>query len=168
MKKLACFFLLFAVFSCYNERGDNTKNGNRKINEKVKPFKATIFDIDYSLGGSNQYIITEKDITILHRPGFIGAKDTIIYYKVLYPTETLMRISETYLDSLKERYVNSMPKDGTQILVKFKKQDKEKTISISNFYHPTIGQLIGLVNNLIPHKLKISYRKESMVHPDLR
>ena len=136
--------------------------------EELKPFNLTIVEADYSRGGSKKYVITEKDIKIIGRSGNVGQKDSTLFYKTLSPTDILKEISVIDLDSLKGEYRNRSVKDGKNLGIILKKQNKEKTVFIYHQYQVTIGELVELVNYLIPSNYKIIYKKEFLEHPGKR
>jgi len=106
--------------------------------------------------------LSNDELKIIFRSDLIGEKDSILFYKTLHPTDTLQKISDINLHSLKEYYSNDCVEDGSQVTVSFKINGKAKSVHLSNFYQEDVGEIIYLINSLVPNKYKIWYDKEKL------
>ena len=135
-----------------------------KIESKnIKPFEASVLNSDYSMAYSVLTILTNEKLQIVFKSDIVGEKDTVLFSKPLQPSDTLQQISNINLDSLKEYYSNDCISDGSQVTVTFKKNGKEKSIHLSNFYQDDVGKVIYLINSLVADKYKVWYDKEKLI-----
>jgi len=77
--------------------------------------------------------------------------------------ETLVKLSNINIDSLKKYYSNPCIRDGSQVIIKITKGRKSKVIQLDNYYQPDIGLAIELINSLVPEKYKIWYDKATLI-----
>ncbi len=108
-------------------------------------------------------VLTQKELKILLKGGLLGEKDSVLYSQYLLPSDTLEQISNLNLDSLKDYYSNDCMLDGSQVTVTFKKEGREKSVHLSNFYQEDIGKVLYLVNSLVADKYKVWYDKEKLL-----
>ena len=134
-----------------------------KSDKSIEPFLIEVINSDYSRAHSISLVLTNKSLKIIFRGGLEGEKDSILLTKNILPSDTLKKISEINLDDLKAYYSNDCIQDGSQITIKFHKSGKMKTIHLSNYYQTDIGEIIYLVNALVPTKYKIWYDKERLL-----
>ncbi len=127
----------------------------------MKPFEVTILNENYSMAYGTLIILTDKELKIFYKSGVIGEKDSLLFSNILSPSDTLVRISELDLNPLKGSYSNPCVEDGSQITVIIRKDGKQKEIRLGNYFQQDIGNLIFLVNMLVPEKYRVWYdRKE--------
>jgi hypothetical protein len=160
MKKTLKLLIIIALISC----GQNNKDSANQLKEiHLIPFQLIITDSDYSLAYGLQYVLTEKDLSIIFKGGIEGEKDTVLSLTDLQPTETLMNLSDLNLDRLNDYYTNPCIDDGSQISVNFKRGNKFKQIHLSNYYQKDIGLAIEFINGLVPEKYEIWYNKDKLL-----
>ena len=164
-KKIDKIFLLVAnlillMFLLHSDiKAQQTEN--RKI--EIKPFSATIVNSYYAEAYSVLIVLTNKQLKIIYKSDIVGTKDTVIFSKALQSSDTLKMISEIKIDQLKEYYTNPCIDDGSQVMVTIKKQNRSKSVQLSNYYQEDIGRIIYLINSLIPAKYKVWYDKEILI-----
>jgi len=142
--------------SCAQSTGKTT-------NTKIPPFELTVYDSDYSMAYSLQYVLTDKRLTIMFKSDLEGEKDTILFETQLSPNKALEHLSKIDIASLKESYENPCISDGSQISIKLLKDNKSKIVHLSNYYHYDVGIAIEIINTLVPEKYKIWYDKEVLL-----
>ena len=152
--------MIFA--SCAQGSGKLNYIGGDDLN--LKQFEITIYNSDYSMGYTLQYVLTEKDLKIIFIGGLEGEDDSTLFRVDIQPNVTLNKISNINLDSLQENYTNRCIEDGSQITVRLKKDSKIKMIHLSNYYQADIGLAIELINSLTPEKYKIWYDKKTLLN----
>ncbi len=123
----------------------------------------TVYDADYSMAYVFQYILTDKNLEIIFKGELEGEKDSTLFKIDLQPNETLNKLSNINLDGLQKRYSNPCMMDGSQVTVKLSKDNKTKTVHLSNYYQADIGLAIELINSLTPKKYKIWYDKTTLL-----
>ncbi|GAA4301032.1 hypothetical protein GCM10023183_11790 [Nibribacter koreensis] len=129
----------------------------------LNPFKLIIKKYDFAAAYQLQYLVTEKELRITFISEVEGEKDSILFAKHLKTTPDLKKLSELNLDSLKDYYQNPCIDDGNQILVYLAKEDKKKSVHLSNYYHPEISPVIDLMNRIVPEKYRIYHDKEKLL-----
>jgi len=129
----------------------------------IMPFELILYDAHYSLGYAHKFVVTNRDLTIIFKGELEGEKDTTLFETDLQPNEALKNLSNISIDDLLENYSNPYIEDGSQITVVLKKNNKTKTIHLSNYYQPDIGFAIEFINGIIPTKYKINYNKERLL-----
>ena len=132
-------------------------------NTKIRPFEIVVYNSDYSMAYSHKYVLTEKDLKIIFKSEIEGEKDSTVFKTDLQSNENLNKLSEINIDSLKEYYSNPCIADGSQIFVKLSKDNKIKTVQLSNYYLADIGLTIELINDLTPEKYRIRYDKTTLL-----
>ncbi|MBG6234739.1 hypothetical protein IWX76_001307 [Pedobacter sp. CAN_A7] len=150
MKKLITILTLFIFASC----------GQRTA---IKPFKLTIYNSDYSLAYTLKYVLTDRDLQITFKGEIAGEKDSTLFTVALKPSYALHKLSNINVSSLQEYYENPCIRDGSQIIVEFDKDYKNKTIQLSNFYQKDIGLAIEFINSSTPKRYKIWYDKTTLL-----
>jgi len=133
---------------------------------------------------------TEKDMTIENfeisiTSKYFGRKDKIITinnYKVVYEKNKAINIkqyskgeaeinneikqqiidflTENPIESFKTSYSNPEVKDGTVIGFTLKVNNNKKDIFVANYYIKELGELIKIINKLVPNDYLISYRQD--------
>ncbi len=163
MKNNALFLIIIlALLSC----AVNTTKGqtNTKAeNNNIKLFEVRVLNSDYSMAYSVLTILTNNELRIIFKSDLAGEKDSVLFTRSLQPSDTLQQISNINLDSLKEYYSNNCVTDGSQMTVTLKKNGKEKSIQLSNFYQEDVGKIIYLINSLVADKYKVWYNKEELI-----
>lgn len=160
MEKMLTVLIIINLISC----GQYNKDSASQLkNNQLTPFQLSITDTDYSLAYGLQYVLTEKDLSIIFKGEIEGEKDTVLFLTDLQPTEKLMNVSNLNLESLNDYYANPCIDDGSQISVNFKKDNKFKQIHLSNYYQQDIGLAIEFINGLIPEKYEIWYKKDKLL-----
>lgn len=168
----ALTILLLTFISCGQVSNKASNNNNGKDNHDIKliPFELTVEDADYSMAHSYIYKFSDKRMVILSRNDINiagmrkGENIDTVYKSDLKYTETLKKLSNMNLDSLQDGYFNRCIEDGSQVTVNLCKDNKNKTIHLSNYYRAEIGIVIELINRLIPEKYKIWYDKETLLN----
>jgi hypothetical protein len=133
------------------------------IGYPIKPFELIVLNADYSMAYAVKYVLTEKTLKIIFKGDLEGEKDSILFKSNLETNETLIKISNINIDSLKKYYSNPCIRDGSQVMVKITKGRKSKTVQLDNYYQPDIGLAIELINSLVPEKYKIWYDKATLI-----
>jgi hypothetical protein len=169
--KRALTILLLTFVSCGHVSNKPVNNITVKDNYDIKltPFELTVEDADYSMSHTFIYKFSDKKMEIFSRSdlNIVGMRkgeniDTV-YESDLKCNETLKKLSNINLDSLQAGYFNHCIMDGSQVTVKLNKNNKSKTVYLSNYYQADIGQTIELINSLTPEKYKIWYDKETLL-----
>lgn len=159
MNKFLIILIAIGLGAC------STKDKSNITNDQVqtKPFEIRVTDSDYSMAYGLEYVLTDKDLKIIFKGELESEKDSLIFSSGLEPNESLKALSELSIDSLQKYYSNPCIDDGSQITVELKKENKSKTVHLSNYYHNKIGLVIEQINKLVPEKYKIWYDKESLL-----
>jgi hypothetical protein len=153
MTRIITILIIFIFASC----------GQTYENNKIKPFEIVVYNSDYSMAYSHKYVLTEKDLKIIYKSEIEGEKDSTVFKTDLKPNENLVKLSEINIDSLKAYYSNPCIADGSQIFIKLSKDNKTKTVQLSNYYLAEIGLAIELINDLTPEKYRIRYDKATLL-----
>lgn len=130
---------------------------------QIRPFEMKIISADYSNAFNISYVLTQNELKIIFRGELKGEKDKVIFQKYLRPNQSLIKLAAIKLDALNAYYTNPCVRDGSQIIVQIKKDNMKRQVQLSNFYHPTIGIAIELINTLVPKKYAIWYDKKSLI-----
>lgn len=138
------------------------QNGNHS--DKTIPTKIVVYNSDYSLATTLQYVLTQQDIQIIHKAELEGEKDAIFFRTTLNQSIISKQLSQINIDSLKERYDNPCVQDGLQITIVITYGNNIKSVHVSNYYQPDIDNIINLINSLVPSKYTIWYDKEKLMH----
>jgi hypothetical protein len=139
----------------------NTTKG--QTNDNIRPFEVSISNADYSMAYSLLTILTHKEIRVIFQGGLQGEKDSLVFSKLLQPSDTVRQISAINLRKLKAYYSNQCINDGSQVTITLKKGGETKTVHVSNYYQEDIGKIIYLMNTLVPEKYKVWYDKEQLI-----
>jgi hypothetical protein len=153
--RFSIVLVLSLVVSCGQE--------NKNAESKLIPFEYTVYDSDFSMAITHQYVLTENTIKIINKAELEGEKDSVLFEANIQSAPALIELSRLNIDSLKKQYKNSGVSDGTQIKIIFKKEDHIKITWVSNFYQPDVGRLIEVINGLVPKRYKIWYDKEQLL-----
>jgi hypothetical protein len=156
MNRFLTILTILTIASC----GQRVKKSS---DMSIMPFELILYDANYSLGYSHKFVLTNKDLKIIFKGELEGEKDTTLFETDLQQNEALKNLSNISIDDLLENYSNPYIEDGSQITVVLKKNNKTKTIHLSNYYQPDIGFAIEFINGLIPTKYKINYNKEKLL-----
>ena len=164
MKINNSLFLIITLLllSCADSKAKGQSNANAE-SFIIKPFEIDVFDSDYSMAYTIQTVITNSELKIVFYSGVVGEKDSVLFFFFFQPSGTLQQISNINLDSLKEYYSNTCISDGSQITVISKKNGREKSIRLCNYYHEDIGKAILLINSLVADKYQIWYDKKELM-----
>lgn len=133
------------------------------VHNPIQPFEMTITNSNYSNAYRLAYILSQNELKIIFQRELDGEKDTVIFRKHLRPSQSLLKLTAIRLDSLKSYYANPCVRDGSQIIVMMKKDNRQKQVQLSNFYQPDIGIAIELINKLVPKKQLIWYDKKILM-----
>ena len=158
MTRILSILIVITLISCGLEQKDD-----KAETIDLKPFELTVTEWGGAMAGGLQYVLTEKDLKIVFKTELEGRTDKIIFTTELQPDEALKILSNLNIDSLKEYYDNWCISDGSQISVSLNKDNKTKTVHLSNFYHEDIGPAIRLINTLTPEEYEIWYDKEVLI-----
>jgi hypothetical protein len=153
LKHLILIVFFFAI-SC----GPTQNSGTSEL----LPFEINITSYDFAAAYGLQYLLTNKELKIIFKGELEGERDTILFSISLEPNEKLRTLGNLNLDSLKDYYENPCIDDGSQISVEIKKNNKQKNIHLSNYFHQDIGLAIEIVNSLTPKDFKIWYDQEKL------
>ena len=153
---------MLTLLSCTDSK-TNGQSNSKFESSTIKPFEATILNSDYSMAYSLLTILTNNQLKIIFKSDLVGEKDSVLFSKSLQPSDTLRQISNINLDSLKEYYSNDCISDGSQVTVTLKKNGKEKSVHLSNFYQDDVGKIIYLINSLVAEKYKVWYDREKLI-----
>jgi hypothetical protein len=123
----------------------------------IKPFEMTLWDSDFSLGYSFQYLLSEKTLIVQYQGEIEGERDSTVYEKAVDQDPLLRSISEIDFQSLQDHYVNECVKDGSQIRVIFKMDTTITQVILSNYYQADIGSVVRYINNNTPKEYHIYY-----------
>jgi hypothetical protein len=168
MMRLVLILIISTFVSC-GQRSESTTNSNlendtiKHSNKNLVPFEIIVYDSDYSMAYSLQYVLTEYGLRIIFKGGLKDEKDSILFKTNLEQTLTLEKLSNINLDSLHDNYRNPCVEDGLQLTVELRKDGKNKAIHLSNYYQEDIGLAIELINSLTPSKYKIWYDKTELL-----
>jgi hypothetical protein len=168
MGRLISILVFWTFISC-GQRSESTANSNlendtiKHTDKSLVPFELIVYDSDYSMAYSLQYVLTENDLQIIFKGGLKDETDSTLFKTNLERTLTLEKLSNISLDSLHDNYRNPCVKDGLQLTVELRKDGKTKAIHISNYYQEDIGLAIELINSLTPSKYKIWYDKTELL-----
>jgi len=155
-------FLFLAALASACESRSKTETTVSEVTE-IKPFTLIINDYDYSAAYQLQYRITEKELKITFKSELEGEKDSTLFTKQLKTNDELRKLSGLNLDSLKDNYQNPCVEDGNQILIHLERDNKKKSVHLSNYYHPQISPVIDLMNGLVPERYRIYHNKEELI-----
>ena len=156
MYRFQTLLIIITIASC----GQNDKKSS---DMSILPFELILYDANYSSGYTHKFVLTNKDLKIIFKGELEGEKDTTLFETDLPPNEALKNLSNISIDDLLENYSNPYIEDGSQITVNLKKNNKTKTIHLSNYYQPDIGFAIEFINGIVPAKYKINYNKERLL-----
>ncbi len=167
MTKLLTFLTLLILATCGETTNKSSQaenpNDTKSVDINIEPFEFTVYDADYSMAFTLQYVLTDKDLRIVFKGELEGEKDSTLFKTDLHQNDPLNKLSNINIDSLRESYSNPCIDDGSQVTVKLKKGVKSKTVHLSNYYHADIGTAIELINSLTPKKYKIWYDKATLL-----
>ncbi|MCW3110354.1 MAG: hypothetical protein JWQ09_4860 [Segetibacter sp.] len=167
MTRLLIILTVLTFVSCgqTNKKSGDTNSSvdTKNVDLNLKPFELIVYDADYSMAYTLQYILTDKDLKIIFKGELQGEKDSTLFKTTLQPNEALNKLSNINIDSLKESYSNPCIMDGSQVTVKLNKDHKSKTVHLSNYYQTDIGLAIELINSLTPKEYKIWYDKAKLL-----
>jgi hypothetical protein len=150
MKNLITILALFTFASCVQKRD-------------IKPFKLTVYSANYSLAYTLKYVLTDHDLQITFKGGLVGEKDSTLFRVALKPNYALCNLSNIDISSLQEYYQNPCIKDGSQLIIELDKDQKNKTVQLSNFYQEDVGLAIEFINRSTPKKYNIWYDKTTLL-----
>jgi hypothetical protein len=156
MNQLIIILTIASLASC-----EKTKNKKESI--VLNSFELIVTDFDYSMGYGLQYVLNNEKLKIVMKSDLEGEKDTTMYSANLKPSQVILTLSELNIDGLKEHYKNQCIDDGSQISVLFEKNQKVKSVHLSNYYHINIAPAIELINDLVPKEYKIWYDRKSLL-----
>ncbi len=129
---------------------------------KDDDFEVTIVDDDYSLAYAIVIVLTNKKLDVIYKGGIVGEKDSLLFSRSVYSSDTLRQIKTINLQKLKGYYSSKFGNDGSQVTVTMKKNNVSKTIHLDNYYQQDIGRIIYLINSLVPDKYKVWYDKKKL------
>lgn len=156
MKKVILTFVLALCTAVSYSQKKGCLNTN-------KPDRIVVYNKDYSLAITLQYVLTTNNIKIIHKRELVGEKDSILFQVKLDTNIISTKFSQISIDSLKERYDNWCVQDGSQITVVLSKGKKSKSVHLGNYYQPSIDTIIKLVNHTVPQEYKIWYDRDILL-----
>jgi hypothetical protein len=162
--KILSMMMVLVLFSCSEKQETIDKPHMPQLN----PFVMTIISSDYSMAYGLEYVVTERDLKIVLKGGLVGETDSTIYSVNLQQNEVPIILSSLNLDSLNEHYHNPCIADGSQIWVELKKDNKVKSVHVSNYYQKEIGIAVEYVNEIIPEEYAIWYDKAKLLKDQKR
>jgi hypothetical protein len=157
-------FFLFCITSFIYPHDNVMAQANitaKKYN--ISPFELEVIDANFSEAYSHTIIITSKELRVVFKSGEVGEHDSLLFLKSLSPSDTLQQISNINLNGLKKIYENICVADGSQIVIISKKNEKTKSVQLSNYYREDIAKIIYLVNDLLPEQYKVFYDKKELL-----
>jgi len=129
----------------------------------VEPFEIKISYYNYSLAYAVKYKLTDKDLTIVFSGELENEKDSVLYFRNDLPKNKLIKISKIDIDNLDEIYKTDCISDGDIKVFDFKKEEKEKTIQINNYYQKDLSRAIELINEIVPEKFRMYHNKAELI-----
>lgn len=90
------FFILVLLTLVSCGRSNTLKHGDKNI----LPFELIIYDSDYSMAYSRQYVLTEIDLKIMFNGGQKDEKDSTVFRTDIERNEAWEELSNINLDSL--------------------------------------------------------------------
>ena len=167
MTRLITILILLIFVSCRqaNEKSADTiiALDTNYMDQILKPFQLTLKNTDYSMASILQYVLTDKDFKIIFKGVLEGEKDSILFRTEIKSSKSLVKLSNINLDSLQSDYSNPCIQDGSQITITISKDNKSKTVHLSNYFQPDIGYAIEHINSLTPKKYQIWYDKVKLI-----
>ncbi|MDB5210291.1 MAG: hypothetical protein JWQ30_1118, partial [Sediminibacterium sp.] len=157
MKSGKGLFFLFAFvqfLACEN---------NSSFQNNSKPFEISISTKTLVVEGCTLTIVTNNQLSVFQKSYVPGTRDSLLFVRDLSPSDTIQRIEKIRLDKLEKEYANPCIDDGLEITVTSKKGYSTKSVTLANYYQGEVGNLIQLVNSLLPTKYKIWYDKEELL-----
>jgi hypothetical protein len=128
---------------------------------EINPFDITIIKGTYDYMAHRILIaLTDKELKIFDQTGMAEMKDSLLFSKLLSPSDTLFQISKLNFDQLKYGYLNPCVANGSQFYVSITKNGKWKRVYLGNCYQQDVGSFISLVNMLVPEKYKVWYDRK--------
>lgn len=143
--------LLFVMQGCIQETPSSNRN-----------FSIKILDFDYSLAYTTQYTINQDSVMVTGVSGVQGEKDKILLNRKIKEKERQRLsafLSSFPIDSLSNKYTDSLVEDGNQKRVEVAFENKQKTIDLENFYQEDMSRLFKVVNSVLEGKMQIKYSK---------
>lgn len=152
--------LITIAFSIYAFASFAQKGSSGKA---ATPFEIVVYDSDYSMAITYQYVLTNNAVKIVHKAELVGEKDSVLFQAKFNPDTVLKVVSCINIDSLKERYTNICVNDGSQITVVISKGGSTKSVHLSNYYRADIAAIIQLINTVVPEEYYIWYDKDDLI-----
>ncbi len=129
--------------------------------EEVKSFEIIIV---------NKYFGRDKNITTVNQDSIIIEQNVNVgknYLKESHlvseeqKSELLNFLQDFPINDFKEAYYNKNVKDGTQLVFSIKINSKEIDIELANYYIKELGELVVIIDKILPKDYSIYYSKES-------
>jgi hypothetical protein len=125
--------------------------------------------IDFSVTVYNYYFGRPDNITILTTDSITQewnkTRGESMFYKHKLDEKEKRKVTkfirEFPLSELKEQYVNKAVEDGINLSFEIRINTIKKTIFVSNMYNDDLGELVELINSLLPMD-QIGYTKKSV------
>lgn len=130
-------------------------------NTSAQPFEVAIFNGNYGMTHGTSIVLTNTELTITSRD-YINLKDSLLFSKILFPSDTLSRITQLVLPDLKSSYINPCVAGRSNIIITQVKDGMQKKIWVSGYFQQDVGNLICLINMLLPEKYKVWYDKKEL------
>ena len=132
-------------------------------NTGIEPFEIAIISGTYDYMAHRLLItLTDKELKIFDQTGMAEMKDSLLFSKLLSTSDTLSQIIKVNLDQLKYGYLNPCVANGSQFYLSITKNGKWKKVYLGNYYQQEVGNLLFLVNMIVPEKYRVWYDKESL------
>lgn len=156
--KFAVYFVATNFSLLILSAGAPAQNSQRIQSAEINPFDIAIVKGTYDYMAHRVLIsLTDKELKIFDQTGMGETKDSLLFSKLLSPSDTLFQISKVSFDQLKDSYLNPCVANGSQFYVSITKNGKWKRVYLGNYYRQEVGNFISLVNMLVPEKYKVWY-----------
>ncbi len=129
-------------------------------------FEVSIYDSDYSLAYSKIYHISDNELKVYFSGSLKEDKENTLFVRKMTPTQIgrIHRLIDGLaLGDISDSYSNDCVEDGSQISIRLRIEDSNKSIHLSNYYLEDVAGIIQFVNTLTPSEHKILYEKDELI-----
>ncbi len=155
MKKALIIITIMCIFVF------NSVSQAKKHMEKIDNFEISITSKYF--GRKDKIITINTDKVIFEKNKAINIKEYSKGEKEInkeIKQQIINFLIENPIESFKSSYFNSKVKDGTVISFSLKVNDSQKDIFVANYYIKELGELVKIVNSIVPNGYLISYRQD--------